>query len=59
MKVYKDAYGARASLKKTAKGFALLVTCMGKRIIAKVYATERGAKIAMGKVGDCWKEVEA
>lgn len=55
-KFYRDAYGAKAALWKGSKGYGLLVTCMGKRIIAKTYATERGAKIAMGKVGDCWKE---
>lgn len=56
IRCYRDAYGAKAVLRKTYKGFALLVTCMGKRIIAKTYATERGARIAMGRVGDCWKE---
>lgn len=58
-KRFKDAYGAEAVLRTQGNRFRLIVACMGKTIINRVYTTERGAKIAMGKVGDCWKEERA
>lgn len=56
-KYYRDFYGGTASIQKTRKGYKLTVCDgYGRAFLKKVYATERGAKIAMGKTSDCWEE---
>jgi len=55
-KKFKDFYGGTATIRETYDGVKLTVSVMGKRIVNKTYSSERGARIAMGKVGDCWKE---
>ena len=52
---YRDWYGGTASIRKTVEGVRLTVTVMGKRILAKTYGTERGARVAMGRVGEGWR----
>jgi len=57
MKTYRDFYGAHACIRTMRDGSArLTVRVCGKLIYAKNYQTERGAKIAMGKLGDGWHE---
>lgn len=56
---FRDWYGGTAIIRQGHEGTRLTVTVMGKRIISKTYATERGARIAMGRVGEGWKEVMA
>ena len=55
-RVFKDFYGATASISQTYDGYRLR-TCAGGRRTNKVYSTYRGARIAMGRMGDGWKEV--
>ncbi len=57
MQRYKDFYGATATIKKTYDGYKLVVSVMGRKVISKTYNTERGAKIAMGRVGDAWRQI--
>ena len=59
MKRYKNFYGSTASIKINRDGTAVLKVSdgHGKRFVNKVYKSERGARIAMGKIGDCWREV--
>lgn len=57
-KYFKDIYGATASIRIHRDGTATLtVFCGGKRH-RKTYNTERGARIALGKWSDEWKEKE-
>lgn len=57
-KYFKDFYGATASIQTGRDGKAKLsVTAGGKRTV-KTYSTELGARIAMGRMSDCWKEVK-
>lgn len=57
MKYFVDFYGSTASIKTNRDGTATLcVSCSGKRILRKTYSSERGARIAMSKMGDCWRE---
>ena len=49
---YRDIYGCTASITKVSGGYRLKVFAGYRYIINKVYATYRGAKIAMGKTGD-------
>ena len=55
-KYYRDFYGATASIKAVHAGYRLTVSAGGKRV-TKVYATERGARIALGRWSDSWREV--
>lgn len=58
MKAYKDFYGATAYIRTAKSGAArLTVYIHGKLTYAKDYKTERGARIAMGKMGDCWRSI--
>ena len=52
---YIDFYGCTASITVRPNGSALLVTYCGRKRESKTYKTERGAKIAMGKMSDCWR----
>jgi len=56
-KYYRDFYGCTASISKVRDGYKLRV-CEGhgKLFHKGIYRTERGAKIALGKTGDCWEE---
>lgn len=54
---YKDLYGCTASISKTKKGFRLKVFAGVRYIVNKTYDTYRGAKIALGRTGDCWRKV--
>jgi hypothetical protein len=57
MKRYTDFYGCSAYVKPVPNGFRLTIhTLSGKKITDKVYKTERGVKIAMGKLSDGWEE---
>lgn len=56
-KYYKDFYGATASIAQAPDGFRLKVSAGGMRHTNKVYATERGAKSAMNRMGDSWNEI--
>lgn len=58
MKRYEDFYGCTATIKPSGGGVTLVMkTGSGRLIAKKEYPTERGAKIAMGKSGDGWREV--
>ena len=53
---YRDFYGASASIEEHRNGSATLRTyCAGQRT-KKTYSSFRGARIAMGKMSDCWKK---
>ena len=55
---FKDFYGGTASIAETSSGFRLCVADgHGRRMISKLYKTYRGARCAMGKLSDSWKEV--
>lgn len=57
-KYYRDFYGGTASIRERRDSTWLLTvrTCYGNRIHCKAYPTERGARIAMGRLSDAWKE---
>ena len=59
-KYFKDFYGCTASIRLNNDGSASLkvFNAYGKGILWKYYGSERAAKIAMGRLGDCWKEVK-
>lgn len=55
---YRDAYGCTASISETPKSATLRVcnahgTCIHKRR----YGSYRGARTAMGRMSDGWREV--
>jgi len=56
---YRDFYGCYATLSEYRDGSARLVIYepRGKVFHDKCYRSFRGARIAMGKLGDCWHEV--
>lgn len=54
---FKDFYGDTACIAETRNGYRLTVSAGGRRHWNKVYVTYRGARIAMGRMGDCWREV--
>ena len=58
-KLYKDFYGGWASVTKHRNGtFGLIVkTLHGRVTLKKDYQSLRGAKIAMNRISDGWKEV--
>lgn len=57
-KRFRDFYGGSASIKTTTHGVTLTVRAPGGKLtLKKKYATERGAKIAMGRVSGGWHEV--
>lgn len=54
---FRDFYGSTACITAMRSGeYKLSVSAGGKRT-TKTYATERGAKIALGKYSDAWREV--
>ena len=56
---YVDFYGCKADLCQRSGGDSARLTirtASGNIIHRKEYRTWRGAKIAMGKCGDCWQE---
>ena len=55
-KYYKDFYGATASINEKKDGTAELTIVVGSKRTKKHYANIRGAKIAMGRYGECWVE---
>ena len=60
VKRFRGIYGGTASISVMADGRAKLIVCngYGDRVINKVYQSERGAKIAMGKASDGWHEIK-
>lgn len=59
---FRDFYGCTASISE-GRGefpFRLRVSAAnGHRFCDRTYATYRGARAAMGRMGDCWREVTA
>ena len=56
---YSDLYGSTASIKKWGNKWILTArTCYGDIFYKKNYETYRGVKIALGKIGECWREKE-
>ena len=56
---YKDIYGCTASITEDWTTYHLRVSnAYGQRILSKRYTTFRGARIAMGKMSDCWREIK-
>lgn len=59
---FKDFYGCTASIAETGGDypFRLKVSAAnGHRFCDRTYATYKGARAAMGRMSDCWKEVTA
>ena len=56
-KYFKDIYGCTASISQGNGKFVLRVSNGYRVFYRKAYDTFKGARIAMGKLGDCWKEV--
>ena len=56
--MYRDFFGCFACIRNMKSGSARLTvkTAQGKLILARDYKTRKGAKIAMGKLSDCWHE---
>lgn len=61
LKIYHDFYGNHATIRVAKSGAARLTVRRGTGglIHAKDYKTERGAKIAMGRMSDGWHPVGA
>lgn len=59
-KCFYDFYGGTASItiRRDRKAKLIVRDAYGCKIVDKVYNTEHGAKIAMGKCSDCWREKE-
>ena len=56
---YRNIYGSTASITINRDGTAKLVVKdgHGETVQNKAYQTERGAKAAMNRYGDCWRKV--
>ena len=55
---FKDAYGCTASIAETPKGYRLrCANPYGGVIRNDVFGTYRGARQAMGRMSDGWREV--
>lgn len=55
---FKDCYGCTAVIEEKAEGARLKVSnAHGGRIANKLYKSYRGARIAMGRMSDGWREV--
>ena len=56
---YRDFCGCTASIRKSGNMFRLRIrTSFGGTLVhSKSYRTYRGAKIAMGRAGDCWRRI--
>lgn len=59
-KYFKDFYGCSASITIKASGTAVLKVSdsYGKRFWNKEHKSERGARCAMAKLSDGWREVK-
>lgn len=59
-KYFRDFYGCTASIRLNRDGSATLkvANAHGKFTYGKCYGSERAAKVAMGRIGDCWREVK-
>ena len=55
---FRDFYGCTASIRTHYDGSADLVirSGQGALILRRSYATDRGARIALGQYSDSWKE---
>lgn len=53
---YKDIYGCSASITKWRDKFILKVSNGYRVFYKKMYDTFKGARIAMGRIGDGWEE---
>lgn len=53
---YRDFYGSTASVTEHKDGTATLKICdsYGKQVFRATFTNIRGAKISLGKQGDCW-----
>lgn len=53
---YRDAYGCTASIEHRKSGTAKLIIRdpIGRVVVKRPYVSDNGARIAMGKFGDCW-----
>ena len=53
---YRDFYGSTASITEHKNGTATLRICdpYGKQVFRATFTSVRGAKISLGKQGDCW-----
>ena len=58
LELYRDFYGCHAAIRTYRNGSARLTvrTPGGKIIHAKDCATRKGARIAMGRLSDCWTQ---
>lgn len=58
IKIYHGFYGEHACIRVFGNGSARLVIrdCYSRIIWAKNYDSFRGARIAMGRLGDGWRE---
>lgn len=60
---FRDFYGCTASITQTNasdRPFLLHVSSSnGHRFCSRGYETYKAARCAMGRMGDCWKEVSA
>lgn len=59
MKLYHDFYGCHACIRVFDNGSARLTirSKYGNIFHAKNYKSERGARIALGKLGDGWVQI--
>lgn len=56
---FHDFYGSTASIKQWGNKWILTArTCYGDIFYKKTYGTYRGARIALGRIGDAWRERE-
>lgn len=56
---YRDFYGSTATIKVGSCSATLTVRAGGNTIIkAKPYKSFKGAKIALGKLSDAWREIK-
>lgn len=56
---YRDIYGATASIEEHRDGSATLRAQAGLARTVKRYSSSKGARIAMGRMSDGWREVAA
>lgn len=61
MERYEDFYGARGYIERKNNKYRLTVYCNSLRGVIKThdktYNTYKGAKIALGRIGDGWRKV--
>ena len=59
---FRDHYGSTASIVEGEgeRPFRLRISAYdGRRWCDRSYGTYRGARVALGRMGDCWEEVTA